>query len=30
MGTAEVPEELGFKVDIPVKAITVLPDLLRA
>lgn len=28
--TAEVPEELGFKVDITVKAITVLLDLLRA
>src|SRR6266508_5877726 len=28
--TAEVPEELGFKVDVTVKAITDLPELLRS
>jgi len=28
--TAEVPEELGFRVDVTVKAITELPELLRA
>jgi hypothetical protein len=28
--TAEVPEELGFQVDVTVKAITELPELLRA